>query len=136
VERALHAALPAARAPRHSGDPVDLRALADLPLARSRQEDNPGVFDLITVACEAAGIDPPSGPTLGSVQDLLVAHVAAARCWTLLYASTPDAVVPHNVVLTATRPAMHVTTALAVPANPRRPLLDDLLTAAGLGGEG
>ena len=70
----------------------DLRALADLPLARADRDDNPGVFDLITRACRTAGFDPRPGPRLASVQDILAGPIAAGECWTLLYASTA----PHD----------------------------------------
>jgi DNA-binding transcriptional LysR family regulator len=136
----LHAAIPARLAPA-DGSPVDLAILASLPLAQASQAANPGVHELITAACRAAGFIPRPGPSFGIIQDLLAAHVAAGRCWTLLYASTLAAAIPPDVALLPTRPALRVATGLAVPDPVRRSLTSDLLTAAraiaaasGLGG--
>jgi DNA-binding transcriptional LysR family regulator len=125
----LYAAVPARLAPA-DGTPADLAALSGLPLAQASQTANPGVHDLITAACRTAGFTPRPGPPLGTIQDLLAAHVAAGRCWTLLYASTPAATIPPDVALLPTRPALHVATGLAVPRPVRRSLTNDLLTAA------
>ncbi len=125
----LHAAIPAQLIP-GDGAPVDLGALASLPLSQASPAANPGVHDLITAACRAAGFTPRPGPPFGSVQDLLAAHVAAGRCWTLLYAGTPAAAIPSGVALLPTRPALHIPTGLAVPHPARRPLTGELLTAA------
>ncbi|PZS31204.1 MAG: LysR family transcriptional regulator [Pseudonocardiales bacterium] len=121
-------AVPAERASA-TGDAIDLAALADLPLAQTPRSANPGVFDLVAAGCHAAGFTPLSGPTLGSVQDLLAGHVAAGRCWTVLYASTA-AMAPHDVTLRPAQPALRVPTGLAVPDPPRRALVDELLVAA------
>lgn len=97
----------------------DLRALADLPLARADRDDNPGAFDLITRACRTAGFDPRPGPRLASVQDILAGPIAAGECWTLLYASTA----PHDstsVTVLAPVPAITVPTGLAVRSNNSR----------------
>jgi len=125
----LHVAIPARLIPGDSG-PVELRALADLPLSQASQSANPGVHDLITAACRAAGFTPRPGPPFGSIQDLLAAHVAAGRCWTLLYATTPAAAIPSDVALLPTDPGLHIPTGLAVPQPARRPLTGELLTAA------
>lgn len=121
-------ALPAQRAP-FGGGPVGLGTLTDLPLAQTPRSVNPGVFDLIAAACQAAGFTSLPGPSLGSVQDLLAGHVAAGRCWTVLYANNPAAV-PRGVALLPAQPALTIPTGLAVPHPPRRILLDELLTAA------
>ncbi len=97
----------------------DLRALADLPLARADRDDNPGVFDLITRACHTAGFDPRPGPQLASVQDILAGPIAAGQCWTLLYASTA----PHDstsVTILPPVPTITVPTGLAVGSNNSR----------------
>ena len=125
----LHAAIPAQLVP-GGGAPADLRALAGLPLALASRTTNPGVHDLITAACGAAGFTPQPGPPFGSIQDLLAAHVAAGRCWTLLYASTPAAAIPADVALLPTHPALRIPTGLAVPHPARRPLTKEFLTAA------
>ena len=125
----LHAAIPAALAPRDSGC-VNLGALSGLPLSQAGKAANPGVHDLITAACQAAGLAPAPGPSLTSIQDLLAAHVAAGHCWTLLYASTPSATIPRGVALLPTRPAMGVPTSLAVPDPARRTLTSEFLAAA------
>ena len=125
----LHAAVPARLVPA-DGTPVELATLAGLPLSQAAPDANPGVHELITAACRAAGFTPRPGPPLGIIQDLLAAHVAAGRCWTLLYASTPAATIPPDVVLLPTRPALRVATGLAVPHPVRRPLTSDLLAAA------
>ena len=65
---------------------MELSALADLPVAQTPREHNPGMFDLVAAACLAAGFSPKAGPQLGSVQDLLAGPVAAGHCWTVLYA--------------------------------------------------
>ncbi|GAA2298349.1 hypothetical protein GCM10010149_53860 [Nonomuraea roseoviolacea subsp. roseoviolacea] len=118
-------AVPAAYA-RTAGD---LATLADLPLARSAREDNPGVHDLITAACRAAGFTPRVGPTLTRVQDLLAGPVASGGCWTLL----PAGVVSQNstaVTLVQPDPPIHVPAALALPDRTRRASALSLLTAA------
>jgi DNA-binding transcriptional LysR family regulator len=125
----LHATIPARLAPA-DGAPVDLATLAGLPLSQAGPAANPGVHELITAACRTAGFIPRPGPPLGVIQDLLAAHVAAGRCWTLLYASTPAATIPPDVALVPTRPALHVATGLAVPRPVRRSLTNDLLSAA------
>ncbi|MGW6332429.1 LysR family transcriptional regulator [Nocardia rhamnosiphila] len=58
----------------------NLAALAELPLARSARADNPGVHDLITAACRAAGFTPRVGPALTRVHDLLAGPVASGEC--------------------------------------------------------
>ena len=134
----LFAAVPATRVPgfvadepeQHPGDAVHLAALADLPVALAERSANPGVFDLITAACRTAGFVPLPGPPFGTVQDVLAAHVAAGRCWTVLYAATPAAGLPRGVALRPTRPPMSVPTGLAVAAAPRRALVEHFLTAA------
>jgi DNA-binding transcriptional LysR family regulator len=125
----LLVAMPAARSPADA-DRVGLADLADLPLAQATRAANPGVFDLITGACRTAGFTPRPGPVLGSVQDLLAAHVAAGSCWTLLYASTPRAEIPASVALRQPEPLISVPTGLAVPTRPRRPLVQPFLEAA------
>jgi DNA-binding transcriptional LysR family regulator len=124
----LHAAVPARLVP--ADGVADLAALAGLPLSQTGRAANPGVHDLITAACQVAGLTPKPGPAFGSVQDLLAAHVAAGRCWTLLYAATPAAAIPSGVALVPTRPAVTVPTGLAVPDPPRRPLAAEFLSAA------
>jgi DNA-binding transcriptional LysR family regulator len=131
----LLAAVPAARIPGQGtggpdADPVELAELADLPVSLAERAANPGVFDRITAACHAAGFTPLPGPPFGTVQDVLAAHVAAGRCWTLLYAATPTAGLPRGVTLRPTRPALTVPTGLAVAAAPRRPLVDQFLATA------
>jgi DNA-binding transcriptional LysR family regulator len=112
----LHAAVPAPLM--SEGTRADLSALAGLPLARAGRTANPGVHDLITAACGAAGFTPRPALSFGSIQDLLATHVAAGRCWTLLYASTPAAALPASVALLPTRPALLIPTGLAVPIPP------------------
>lgn len=125
----LAAAVVGRRAP--PGDsPIDLAALADLPLSRADRAVNPGVFDLITAGCRAAGFTPLPGPAFRSVQDILAGPIAADRCWTLLYAATPPGAIPDGVALRPTRPAVLVPTGLAVTAHRARPLAGDLLTIA------
>jgi len=125
----LLVAMPAGRAPAGSGG-LELAHLADLPLSQADRPANPGVYDLITGACRAAGFTPLPGPTFGSVQDLLASQVAAGRCWTLLYAGTPSTSIPRGVALIQPRLPVHVPTGLAVPAHHHRSLLDELLAAA------
>lgn len=124
----LLAAVPARLAA--DGGAVNLAVLAALPLSQAVRAANLGVHDLVTAACRAVGFAPRPGPAFGSVQDLLAAHVAAGRCWTLLYAATPAAVIPPGVALLPVRPAVDVPTGLAVPDPARRPLTAELLTAA------
>ena len=47
------------------GDRAELSALADLPLAQTPRDHNPGMFDLVVAACRAAGFSPKAGPQLG-----------------------------------------------------------------------
>ncbi|MFD7656124.1 LysR substrate-binding domain-containing protein, partial [Actinosynnema sp. NPDC059797] len=118
-------AVPAARA-RTAGD---LAALAELPLARPDRADNPGVHDLITAACEAAGFTPLPGPTPSRVQDLLAGPVASGECWTVL----PEGVVPQGstaVALVRPDPPIHAPAALALPDRDPRASALTLLGAA------
>jgi DNA-binding transcriptional LysR family regulator len=125
----LHAAIPARYLPADEGLVV-LKALAGLPLSRAGRASNPGVHDLITAACRAAGFTPRPGPSFGSIQDLLAAHVAAGRCWTLLYAGTPAAAIPAGVAFLPISPALRVPTGLAVPDPAQRLLAGELLASA------
>ncbi len=110
-------------------EPVELAALARLPLARSPRDANPGVHALLDQVCREAGFAPLPGPEFHSVQDVLSAHVAAGRCWTVLYASTP-VTPPPGVTLVPTRPTATVSTDLAVRAGPTRPLVARFLAVA------
>lgn len=121
-------AVPAAYA-RTAGN---LAALAELPLARPARADNPGIYDLITAACQAAGFTPREGPTLTRVQDLLAGPVASGECWTLL----PDGVVSQDsiaVALIRPNPPIRVPAALALPDPAHRASALSLLTAAQAG---
>ncbi|MEV0147921.1 MULTISPECIES: LysR family transcriptional regulator [unclassified Nonomuraea] len=107
----------------------NLATLAELPLARSARADNPGSYDLITAACQAAGFTPRVGPTLTRVQDLLAGPVASGGCWALL----PAGVVSQDstaVALIQPDPPIRVPAALALPDPPRRASALSLLTAA------
>ena len=131
-EEPLVVAVPTDRVPDDRAlDPVDLAHLADLPVALAGRSANPGVFDLIIAACRAAGFAPLPGPPFGIVQDVLAAHVAAGRCWTVLYAATPIVGLPRNVKLHPSLPAMTVPTGLAIANGARRPLVEHFLTAVG-----
>jgi DNA-binding transcriptional LysR family regulator len=121
-------AVPAGRAA-PGGGPVELAELADLPLARTGRRDNPGVFDIVTAACQAAGFTPLPGPSLVSVQDVLAGPVAAGECWTLLYAATMTHPVS-GVATVAPRSPLHVPTGLAVADPPRSALVGELVSAA------
>jgi DNA-binding transcriptional LysR family regulator len=107
----------------------DLAALADLPLARPARADNPGVHDLITAACRAAGFTPRVGPTLSRVQDLLAGPVASGECWTVLPAGvlSPDFTA---VALIEPEPPIRAPAALALPDHAPRAAALTLLAAA------
>jgi DNA-binding transcriptional LysR family regulator len=130
----LYAAVPSGLVPGAlvlgGGNTVELASLARLPLARADRNVNPGMYDLITAACLAAGFTPVPGPQVGSVQDLLAAQVAAGRCWTMLYASTPAAAIPHGVALVPCEPPVRAPTGLAVPDPGRRALTSEFLACA------
>ncbi|SDM39085.1 LysR family transcriptional regulator [Allokutzneria albata] len=115
----------------HARTAGTIAALAELPLARSARADNPGVYDLITAACRAAGFTPRPGPTLTRVQDLLAGPVASGGCWTLL----PAGVVSHDftaVALVPPDPPILVPAALALPeATPRASALSLLAAVQG-----
>ncbi|MEV0401724.1 LysR family transcriptional regulator [Actinoallomurus sp. NPDC050550] len=117
-------AVPAGRA----ATAADLVALADLPLARSVREEDPGGFDLITDVCRAAGFVPRPGPAVVNVQDVLAGPVAAGDCWTLL----PSGGIRGDSVAVAfvepSRP-VRLPVALALPHPNERPLAAGLLTA-------
>lgn len=105
-------------APASRGTGIDLRTLADLPLARADRAANPAVYELITRACHQAGFDPIPGPAVGSIQDLVAGPIADGRCWTLLYRTTapgPSA----KIAVGPTRPAVFVPTGIAVVDAPR-----------------
>jgi len=127
-EEPLLAAVPAHGRPA-DGEPIDLADLAGLPLARTPRSENPGFHDLVERACGAAGFSPLAGPAFTTVQDVLTGHVAAGRCWTLLFASTA-VLVPGNVLLAPTRPQVLVPTQLAVRDSPPRPLVAAFLATA------
>lgn len=121
----LLAAVPAA----HAATAGDLTTLADLPLARSTREDNPGTHDLITGACREAGFTPRPGPLLTRAQDTLAGPVAAGDCWTLLPA---DLVHPGStaVALVEPDPPILAPITLALPDPLRRVPAANLLDIA------
>ena len=107
----------------------NLATLAELPLARFARADNPGIYDLITAACQAAGFTPRVGPTLTRVKDLLPGPLASGECWTLL----PAGVVSQDftaVALIQPDPPIRVPAALALPDPTPRASALSLLTAA------
>ncbi|HEX2903471.1 MAG TPA: LysR family transcriptional regulator [Jatrophihabitans sp.] len=115
----LVAAVPSCYADAHE---LQLATVAGLALARSPREENPGVYKLLERACQAAGFVALPGPQFHSVQDVLSAHVAGGRCWTVLYAST-SAAAPPGVAIVPIDPPLTVTTDLAVRAGRPRPLV-------------
>lgn len=108
---------------------ADLATLTDLPLARAPREEDPGTFDLITKACQAAGFVPRPGPALTHAQDILAGPVAAGHCWALLPTS---AVRADSAAVSFVKPSPPILapTTLAVPQPARRALITDLLAAA------
>ncbi len=106
----------------------DLRALADLPLARTDRAFNPGVYDLISQACRSAGFQPLAGPALASIQDLVVGPIAAGQCWTLLYRSTAPTTTAVHVM--APQPPIVVPTGLAVADQAQHAYIDHLVNSA------
>ncbi|KOV90198.1 hypothetical protein ADL03_01410 [Nocardia sp. NRRL S-836] len=112
-----------------AGTTGTLAALADLPLARPARAANPGVHDLLTAACRAAGFTPRTGPVLTRVQDLLAGPVASGECWTVLPAglAPPDLTA---VALVEPDPPIHVPAALALPDSAPRAAALSLLAAA------
>ncbi|MEV5705618.1 LysR family transcriptional regulator [Actinoallomurus sp. NPDC052274] len=114
---------------RRSATAADLATLADLPFARGPREEDPGTFDLITRACQAAGFTPRPGPTLINAQDILAGPVAAGDCWALLPSGALRAD-SAAVSFVAPTPPILGSTALAVPHPTRRTLVTALLTAA------
>lgn len=114
---------------RRAATAADLATLADLPLARPAREEDPGAFDLIQKACQAAGFAPRPGPTLTHTQDILAGPVAAGHCWTLLPSSAIRADSAAVSFIEPTPPIL-APTALAVPHPTRRALVTDLIAAA------
>jgi DNA-binding transcriptional LysR family regulator len=108
---------------------ADLASLADLPLARAPRDEDPGTFDLITEACQAAGFTPRPGPTLTHAQDILAGPIAAGHCWALLPSSAIRADSAAISFLEPTPPIL-MPTALAVSHPTRRALVTGLLAAA------
>ncbi|MFD2767520.1 LysR family transcriptional regulator [Micromonospora eburnea] len=107
----------------------NLATLAELPLARPARADNPGVYDLVTAACQAAGFTPRVGPALTRVQDLFAGPIASGRCWTLL----PAGAVSQDstaVALVQPDPPFRVPAALALPDPAPRASALSLLAAA------
>jgi DNA-binding transcriptional LysR family regulator len=107
----------------------NLATLAELPLARFAREDNPGVHDLMTAACQAAGFTPREGPALTQVKDHLAGPVGSGGCWTLL----PAGVVAQDftaVALVRPDPPIRVPAALALPDPAPRAAALSLLSAA------
>ncbi len=114
----------------YPGDRVELSALADLPLAQTPREHNPGVFDVVVVAaCRAAGFSPKAGPQLDSVLDLLAGPVTGGHCWTVLYAATASPATA-NVRLPTPDPALTVPTSLGVADPTERTLVNYFVTVA------
>jgi DNA-binding transcriptional LysR family regulator len=107
----------------------NLATLAGLPLARFARADNPGSYDMMTAACQAAGFTPRAGPALTRVHDLLAGPVASGECWTLL----PAGVVSPGLTAVAViqpDPPICVPAALALPDPAPRACALSLLAAA------
>ncbi|MEU4191174.1 LysR family transcriptional regulator [Kribbella sp. NPDC026611] len=95
---------------------VALTDLRDLPLRITDRRTNPPLVDLVMSACAAEGFEPVLGPRSSSLQDTHAAIGAGAPSWTVIYESHARLLREGRVVYRRSRPALSLTTSLAVPA--------------------
>jgi DNA-binding transcriptional LysR family regulator len=127
--RGILAALPAGHGLAASRDAVDLAGLAPLSLRLADRPANPPLFDQVMTACHDSGFSPTLGPPADSLQNTLALIGAGQPSWTPVYESHSRVLRHPRVEFRPTRPALAMTTYLAVPADGRPAWLNPLIQA-------
>jgi len=128
-EDRILAALPAGHALASAGDTVDLADLAALSLRLAERPANPPLFDQVMTACHDSGFSPMLGPPANSLQNTLALIGAGQPSWTPVYESHSRVLHNARIEFRPTRPALAMTTYLAVPAEGRPAWLNPLIQA-------
>jgi DNA-binding transcriptional LysR family regulator len=128
-EDRILAALPAGHALTSAQDSVDLTALAPLSLRLAERSANPPLFDQVMTACHDSGFSPTLGPPANSLQNTLALIGAGQPSWTPVYESHSRLLRTPRIEFRPTRPALAMTTYLAVPAEGRPAWLNPLIQA-------
>jgi DNA-binding transcriptional LysR family regulator len=128
-EDRILAALPAGHALTSTQDTVDLTALAPLSLRLAERSANPPLFDQVMTACHDSGFSPTLGPPANSLQNTLALIGAGQLSWTPVYESHSRLLRNPRIEFRPTRPALAMTTYLAVPAQGRPAWLNPLIQA-------
>jgi len=126
-EDRILAALPAGHGLAASGDAVDIAGLAPLSLRLADRPVNPPLFDQVMTACHDSGFSPTLGPPADSLQNTLALIGAGQPSWTPVYESHSRVLRHPRVEFRPTRPALAMTTYLAVPAEGRAAWLNPLI---------
>jgi DNA-binding transcriptional LysR family regulator len=111
-EDKLLIALPASMAT----EEIALGDLKDVPLRITERRTNPPLVDLVLSACAAEGFEPVLGPRSDTLQNTHAAIGAGEPSWTVIYESHARLLREGRVVFRRPRPALSLTTCLAVPA--------------------
>jgi DNA-binding transcriptional LysR family regulator len=128
-EDRILAALPAGHALTSAQDSVDLTALAPLSLRLAERSANPPLFDQVMTACHDSGFSPTLGPPANSLQNTLALIGVGQPSWTPVYESHSLLLRNPRIDFRPTRPALAMTTYLAVPAEGRPAWLNPLIQA-------
>jgi DNA-binding transcriptional LysR family regulator len=128
-EDRILAALPAGHALTSAQDSVDLTALAPLSLRLAERSANPPLFDQVMTACHDSGFSPTLGPPANSLQNTLALIGVGQPSWTPVYESHSRLLRNPRIDFRPTRPALAMTTYLAVPAEGRPAWLNPLIQA-------
>ncbi|WP_028937470.1 LysR family transcriptional regulator [Pseudonocardia spinosispora] len=128
-EDRIVAALPAGH-PLAEQATVELAGLADLTLRLTDRTANPPLFDQVMSACHDSGFTPTLGPPSNGLQNSLALIGADATSWTPVYDSHSRVLRHPMIAFRPTRPALAITTYLAVPSSGRPPWLNPLIQAS------
>jgi DNA-binding transcriptional LysR family regulator len=106
--------------------PVDLAALAAIPLRLVERSRNPVLVDALTGACRAAGFEPVpvGGRPVGNDADLLASIASGRPTWTIYYADRArqlDADEFGVAFVPLAAPGLSIPTALAIRPDEPRP---------------
>jgi hypothetical protein len=113
---------------------VELSALASLRLRLADRAINPPLFDQLISACHDAGFAPVFGPASNGLQNTLQNTLAliGADCasWTPVYEPHARAMHSPKIAFRHLRPALAITTYLAVRPQEPPPWLNPLIQAS------
>ncbi|HZZ50592.1 MAG TPA: LysR family substrate-binding domain-containing protein [Pseudonocardia sp.] len=109
---------------------VELSELAPLRLRLSDRATNPPLFDQLVSACRDTGFAPDFGPVSNGLQNTLALIGADGTSWTPVYESHARMLRSPNIAFRHLRPALAITTYLAVRPGERPPWLNPLIQAS------